>query len=124
MRKGLKPFLSGLLLALLVTLQIGYSPAQVPGGNTSQPIPVAPTQSMSAPTVATALTIPNGADYAVAYVEGASIRFTDDGVTAPTASVGALVAIGQSQPLTALKQVQIIQTAATATVTIRYYRYP
>ncbi len=124
MREGLKLFLCGLLcLAFLTWPASQFASAQIGGGNASLPIPVAPTQTMVGPVTATALTVPNGATYAVALVEGAAIRYLDDGNT-PTASVGAAVAIGQSQPLASLRTVLIIQQSATATVTIRYYRYP
>ena len=71
---------------------------------------------------AATLTVPTGALRALLTVEGQSIRLRDDG-TAPTASVGLLLPVGGPWPYNGpLSAVRIIQTAATATVDLCYYR--
>jgi hypothetical protein len=66
--------------------------------------------------------IPLGATLAVISVEGAGIRYRDDGV-APTASVGMPVATGQAFTYqSTLVNLQIIQQSASATVDILFYR--
>lgn len=83
---------------------------------------------LSAISTATALpTIPAGAVCAVVAVETNSIRFRDDG-TAPTATVGQLVAVGQPLSICeinanpGLTAVQFIPTTGSATIDVSYYR--
>lgn len=65
--------------------------------------------------------IPSGARYAVIYVEGAGIRWRDDG-TAPTASVGMPVSAGQDfQYSGQLESIQMIQQASGAIVNVTWY---
>ena len=66
--------------------------------------------------------IPNGATLAVIAVEGAAIRYRDDGV-APTSSVGQPIAATQAFTYqSTLSKLQIIQQSASATVNISFYR--
>jgi hypothetical protein len=78
-------------------------------------------QQITVLTAATHLTPPAGATYAVITVEGAAVRYRDDGV-APTATVGMPIAMGgtttYSGPLAAI---EFIQQAATATLDVSYY---
>lgn len=71
---------------------------------------------------ATSLTVPAGSTRALIQCEGQSVRWRDDG-TAPTAAVGQLLATGTileyNGPLAAI---QFIQTAATATLDVSYYK--
>lgn len=79
---------------------------------------------------ATTLTIPTygtthvPASIAVITVEGAPVRWTCDGVTTPTATVGMVMAAGTQQavfvvnPLSACK---FIQSGGTATIDVEYY---
>lgn len=65
--------------------------------------------------------IPAGATYAVITVEGAGIRWRDDGV-APTASIGMPVASGSSFSYEgSLGTIQFIQQIASATINITYF---
>ena len=72
---------------------------------------------------ATSLTIPAGTKAAQITVEGESVRCRDDGV-APTASTGVLypVATVLVEWMPALAGLQCIQTTATATLDVAYYR--
>ena len=66
--------------------------------------------------------IPNGATLAVLSVEGAGIRYRDDGI-APTAGVGMPLATGQAFTYqSTLTMLQIIQQSASATVDLAFYR--
>ncbi len=56
--------------------------------------PLPPGQHNLAPTVATALSVPAGARYATVCASVASVNYTTDGVTAPTATVGQPLASG------------------------------
>lgn len=79
-------------------------------------------QQIVGPAAATTLTVPAGATIAEVTVEGASVRWRDDG-TAPTVSVGMPLAIGTFITFTTtLSALQFIQTAATATLDISYYK--
>jgi hypothetical protein len=81
----------------------------------------------TAGTAYTALTL-NGLSvtprHAVINIETQSVRVRDDG-TAPTASEGTLVAAGSTivmeNETDALRQTKIIETAASAQVTVRWY---
>lgn len=70
----------------------------------------------------TSLTVPTGATVAIITVEGQSVRYRDDG-TAPTASTGMLLAAGTTLIYTGtLASLEFIQTTATATIDVAYYR--
>lgn len=70
---------------------------------------------------AKSLTVPTGAVYAEIAVEGAAVRWRDDG-TAPTAAVGMPMAVGTHRFHTALlSALKLIEQAASATVTVAYY---
>lgn len=71
---------------------------------------------------ATALTVPPGATVADITIEGQPIRYRDDG-TAPTSTVGMLLYQSQSfRYIGSLSAIKFIQTAATATLDISYYK--
>lgn len=79
---------------------------------------------------ATALTIPtrdnNGTSaiptMAVIIVEGQAVRYRDDG-TNPTAAVGMPISIGTAFFYDGdLRSIRFIQTAATATINVSYYK--
>lgn len=66
--------------------------------------------------------IPSTATIAVISVEGAAIRYRDDG-TAPTTTVGMPISSGQAFTYqSALMNLRIIQQSASATVNIAFYR--
>ena len=99
-----------------VTPQIGPNP---PYNYT----PVSPGQFGVTVASSTGLTIPSGALQAVISVEGNSVRYTYDGTTTPTASVGHLLTAGQAiqfSGMTLLANLKFIQVAATATLNVSY----
>jgi hypothetical protein len=51
-------------------------------------VPLSPGQHNLAPTSATALTVPGGARFATVCASTATVRYTTDGTTAPTSTVG------------------------------------
>lgn len=69
--------------------------------------------------------IPTGAFEALIICEAQSVRWRDDGV-APTASIGMPLAIGQALPYmgtsASLAAFRIIQTTASATCNVSYYK--
>lgn len=100
----------------------GGAPATfVQGGRT----PVAGAQYGLAVASSTALTVPATATIAMITVEGAAIRYTSDGATTPTASVGmGPFPIGSSLTfnLVSLAGIRIIQTSASATIDVEYFK--
>jgi hypothetical protein len=50
--------------------------------------PLSPGQHNLSPTSATALTVPSGARYATVCASGSTVRYTTDGTTTPTGTVG------------------------------------
>ncbi len=95
-------------------------------GSGSQPYnytPLTPGQFGLGVVSSTALTIPTGALQAQVCAETQSVRYTWDGTTTPTASVGTLLVAGQCIPFsgaTLLANLRFIQTAATATLDVQY----
>jgi hypothetical protein len=70
---------------------------------------------------ATALTPPSGATIASIVVEGASVRYKDDGGT-PTASSGMLLTVGGPYPFAGpLNAILFIGTTSGATIDVSYY---
>lgn len=68
-------------------------------------------------------TIPTDAIIALISVEGAAIRWRDDGVN-PTAAIGMPMAVGQEFQYTVddFSKIKFIQQAATATINVSYYK--
>ena len=67
-------------------------------------------------------TIPAGATIAFVSIEGGECRYRDDG-TAPTATIGMPIYAGQAlQYSGTLSAIQLIQTQATATANISFYK--
>lgn len=72
-------------------------------------------------TAALALTVPSGATWALIRAESQNVRWRDDG-TAPTASVGIELIVGEALQYSGdLKAIQFIQEAASATLDVAYY---
>jgi len=72
--------------------------------------------------VSTALTVPATAIYALIQTETKSVRFRDDGV-APTAAVGMPLLVGvQFFYEGSLAAIRFIETSASATLNISYYK--
>lgn len=116
-----------LLAALLVPSAArgqGASSTPCPRGANYPASPLGYQQITSLSSAAT-LTVPAKADYAIAVPETQAIRYRDDG-TAPTTSVGMLVATGQAFTICGaqLRVIQIIQAAASATLNVSYYGGP
>ena len=81
-----------------------------------------PAQMGLSVTTATSLTVPAGATIAQICVEGAGVRYRDDGVT-PTASVGMPAAAGACfQYSGPLSVVQFIAQSGSATIDVLYYK--
>lgn len=93
----------------------------IQGGRT----PVAGAQYGLAVASSTALTVPATATVAVVTIEGAAVRYTSDGATTPTASVGmGPFPIGTTLTfnLVSLAGVRIIQTNSAATIDVEYFK--
>lgn len=79
-------------------------------------------QTVGSLTSASLLSVPAGATIAYITVEGAPVRWRDDG-TAPTATVGTLVGVGSQIIYSgSLAAIQFIQQSATATLDVSYYK--
>lgn len=79
-------------------------------------------QQITSLATATNLTVPSGATIAVIAVEGAAVRYRDDG-TSPTASIGMPLAIGAELIYqSALSAIQFIQQSSGAILNISYYK--
>lgn len=78
-------------------------------------------QITTALSASTALTVPAGARLALIHADGVPVRWRDDG-TAPTASVGMVIAAGETLPYNAdLDAIRLIQAASGAVVNVSYY---
>lgn len=68
--------------------------------------------------------IPTGCDFVYVQCESQNCRWTDDGVTTPTASVGMILAVGDVIIVTKpnFTKFRIIQAAASAKVNANFYR--
>ena len=94
--------------------------AQYVGPAASTALTTAPATGVALPTVASA-TIPIPIIAAI-QVDAQSIRYTDDGVTVPTATVGILIPTNSLFIYDGdLNAFRMIQTAVSATVNISYY---
>jgi len=95
-------------------------------GAGSQPYnytPLTPGQFGLGVVSSTALTIPTGALQAQVCAETQSVRYTWDGTTTPTTTVGSPLTAGQCIQFsgsTLLANLRFIQTAATATLDVQY----
>lgn len=75
------------------------------------------------PTVATKLTVPNGAYSAVISVETQSIRYTVDGTT-PTSTIGLLIASGSEREFIGpdvLQAISFIDSSGASAVKVAYF---
>lgn len=87
--------------------------------------PLTPGQHNLGVVSSTALTVPVGATYATICASTQAVKYTTDGTTTPTSSVGQPLASGQcvalSGPLV-LANFRAIQVTATATLDVEYFR--
>jgi hypothetical protein len=82
-------------------------------------VPLGPSQNGVTPTVATKLAIPNGANYANVCAETATVRWTWDGTTTPTSSVGSPISAGTCAPFSGpqiLANLQFFSSSGTIDV--------
>lgn len=78
-------------------------------------------QQITSLSAAAGLTIPTGATMALIIPETQAVRWRDDG-TAPTASVGMPVAVGESLNYDGdLSRIRFIEQTASAKLNISYY---
>jgi hypothetical protein len=118
-----------LLLASILIWMASLALAQIPGPpnlTTNSPypfVPLPPGQYGLAPTSSTALTIPALSTYATICAETATVRYTTDGATTPTSSIGIPiltgVCVGISGPLP-LKNFRAF--SATGTLDIEFFK--
>ncbi len=81
--------------------------------------PLPPGQHNLAPASATGLNVPSGARYATVCASTAAVKYTTDGITTPTATVGMPLAAGACMALSgaaALANFKAISTAGTLDV--------
>jgi hypothetical protein len=78
-------------------------------------------QQITSLSSSTGLTVPDGTSFCMIQAETQSIRWRDDG-TVPTASVGMLLAAGDTLHYTGkTKNLRIIETTASAKINVSYY---
>lgn len=78
-------------------------------------------QQLTSLSSSTALTVPDGTGLVMIQAESQSIRWRDDG-TAPTASVGMVIAVGDVLFYTGKsKTIRLIETTASAKANVSYY---
>lgn len=78
-------------------------------------------QQLTSLSAASSLTVPTGATIALIQAQDKNVRWRDDG-TDPTASVGMVIAAGDTLPYTgSLAAIKLIETAASAKVNVAYY---
>ena len=86
-------------------------------------IPLSPGQHGLAPTSSTALTIPSGARMATICASTAVVRYTTDGTTAPTSTVGMPIQQNTCIQLTGpLVLYNFRMLSATGTVDVEYFQ--
>lgn len=119
------------LLALFFLLELGLLPvlAQIPGPpsyTVNGPFPYTPLpngQYGLAVTSATSLTVPNLATYAVICAETATVRYTTDGHTTPSASVGMPLLSGTCVGVAGPKVLANFKAlSSTGTLDIEYFK--
>lgn len=71
----------------------------------------------------TALTVPTLTRFCIIQCTSQNVRWTDDGVTTPTATVGMRLQVGETFLYNgSFSNIRFIQEAATATLNISYYK--
>ncbi len=85
--------------------------------------PLAPGEHNVAPTSSTALVVPGGARYATVCASGASVKYTTDGMTAPSASIGQPLAAGACVSLSgATVLINFRAFSQTGTLDVEYFQ--
>jgi hypothetical protein len=86
-------------------------------------LPVPPGQHNLMLTSSTALTVPTGARFANVCASSGAIRYTTDGITTPTASVGQPLAAGACIPLSGPQVLaNFLAISATGTLDVEYFK--
>lgn len=80
-------------------------------------------QQITALSASAALTVPSNAKVALIQAQDKDVRWRPDGsTTAPTASVGMVLAAGETLPYTGdLSKIRFIETAASAKLNVAYF---
>jgi len=85
--------------------------------------PLSPGQHNLALTTATALTVPTGARYATVCASGAAVKYTTDGTTTPTSSVGMPLAAGACVALSGPQGLANFRAiSASGTLDVEYFQ--
>jgi hypothetical protein len=85
--------------------------------------PLPPGQHNIAPTASTALSIPTGARYATACASAAMIKYTTDGTTTPTSTIGQPLAAGACVSLSGAAVLANFRAfSSTGTLDVEYYQ--
>ena len=85
--------------------------------------PLSPGQHNLTPTSSTALTVPAGARYATVCASSATVKYTTDGTTTPTGSVGQPLAAGSCVPLSGpMVLANFRAISATGTLDVEYFQ--
>lgn len=124
----MKKLLGIALLLILIPASIAADQCSpyLNGGGYARYLPVTAMSLTGTP--AAGVTLPQNATGAIIFVNGANIRYRNDGV-APTATEGALVMSGKALVYTfdtasQLRTLTFIQTSSAAEVTVVYCRLP
>jgi hypothetical protein len=85
--------------------------------------PLGPGQHNLAPTSATALTIPNGARFMRVCASTATVRYTTDGMTTPTSSIGEPLFAGSCLELSGVRvPTNFRALSATGTLDVEFFQ--
>jgi hypothetical protein len=85
--------------------------------------PLSPGQHNLSVTSATALTVPTGARYATVCASGAAVKYTTDGTTTPTSSVGMPLAAGACLALSGPQTLANFRAiSASGTLDVEYFQ--
>jgi hypothetical protein len=91
--------------------------------NAPQFTPLTPGQHGVSIAAATSLTIPTGATFATVIVSGAAAKYTTDGTTTPTATIGEPVVAGGTVSLAGATEVANFKIFGTgATIDVEYFK--
>lgn len=115
---------SALVLSILLAPSLAWAQSTIVAPAPYNFAPLSPGQyTPVTDSASTALTIPPGATYAVVCAEVTSHRWTWDGTTTPTSSVGTLLPLGNCIGLSGVMELsnfRIIQTSAGGQFTVSY----
>ena len=85
--------------------------------------PLTPGQHNLAPTSATALTVPTGATMAAIVASTATVRYTTDGTTTPTSTIGMPLAAGAAVNITGATALANFKAfSSSGTLDVEYFK--